>query len=268
MEKTEITLGKIVRYFKARATKNKIGGKMFKKNAYLGLFAFLLIGCANFSFIQSDIFSDSRSVTKIYTLPILESINIDAIYLAKEKKKQHIVSKAAEAISLIQREIKNNLEQKGYKINVSNKRFSKLNPQIEQEKVMRDAIALATEYVKVTGPDIDIYTDDKKINLAETFGNTGQDKSLVEKTNNLVFQMSIDADTIMYVYVKTFIAKRFWGLWTTDKSYITFKIDMVNLKKGKVILSFQRTYDRADLLTTKEMLQGLNNILNKIPLRI
>ena len=66
---------------------------MLKKAIYCSTLILLLSGCTNLSFIRHDIFSDHRSVSAIYSMPILKSIGIDKAYLAKDggyHKSRHI----------------------------------------------------------------------------------------------------------------------------------------------------------------------------------
>ena len=208
---------------------------MLKRVFYCLTFVLLLSGCANLSFIRHDIFSDHRSVSTIYNMPILKSVGIDKAYLANEKKKQHIQSKIDKSILLIRDIVKSDLEQKGYTIKDSGKLLSDLNPELENDNMLREVIQLASGYERIESPvrgEVTLKLDGdnaerQTFNLEDVFSDKESENAFVEKALEYTTKYPVKEDTLMFLHVSSFIGKRFLGFVVTDKSYITFKMIML-----------------------------------------
>jgi len=206
---------------------------------------------------------------------ILDSVGIDKAYLAKAKKKQHIQSRVNNSIFLIRNGVKNNLEQKGYIFRDSNRLLSDLNPELENEKLMAEVIQLASGYQKIESPLRGEVTPNlqgeksqsQTFDLEEVFSDGESENIFVKKALEYASKYPTKGDTLMFLHVQSFVGKRLLGFGVTGKSTVTFKIVLLSLKWEKVIFSFQRTYEKTDLLTTKKMMRGLEAILDNIPVR-
>lgn len=239
-----------------------------RKIFYLTFFSFFLTGCANYSYIRSDIMLDKSSVSKIYTMPMMESIQIDGVYLKKSQKKDQILSKIDDSLGLILDHIENNLSQKGYDVKVDRRRFIDLGESIP-EQAFKESIFAASRSVIYEDVDIKVNNGVKERSF-KVSGESDVKSSdiLIDKTLRCFSKVKIDADTVMYVYIDSFLAQRIFWFIPSEKSYLTYKIDMVSLKKKEVFFSFKRRYKKTDLLTRRKMLQALDDMLNNIPMRL
>ena len=234
--------------------------------------ACFMSGCANYSYIRSDIILDRSKVSNIYMMPIIESVQIDGVYLQKNQRKNYIHSKVIQSIGMLYDYIENNLTQKGYNIKVDRRRFVDLEDK-ENEQDMRDSILSATNSVMYDDFDFTVSGNAEQglfTNLLKLTKEPGVKSSdiLINKTIKCFQKLKIDANTVMYFYVETYIAKRFLGIWIREESYLTYKIDMVSLKEQEVIFSFKRTYEKTDLLSRRKMMVALDDILTHVPMRL
>lgn len=246
----------------------------------------LVGGCANNPYVRSDIFVDPHSVRNIYIMPVVTEVTVDSSFEISREKLQIDIREAKEKIK---HTLKSELAKRGYAVGGYSKEFHKLDKNKHSDNLIRAGVE---EFLHSKGSDLDgpaealIEALLKEVFLKGDFTVTDQDgnkrkikkeemEKITESIDSLVAR-TLDAkevfpeniDTVLYMEIKSFIAKR--GLWKSlqEKSTVNIRLKLINISKKKIVFSYQTSHGRSDILHWRSFEKALTEALDKIPVKL
>ena len=234
-------------------------------------FIFLLIlaslsgGCENVSYIRSDVFAQHEYVKNIYMMPVVPEITIDAGFKFTKEKFHETMSKS---IELIKTSLRKEFTLRGYKLDVYPKNYPDLSVDNSQDKCAKEAVLEFLKPVPTTGisfHETQISKQEKVYSLKD-FSPENYDP-LVTKSLECKSFMPDYMDTVLYLNVRSHIARRGFLASLSESSTIGLKLRLISFKEKAIIFSFERNYERSDLLSEFKTSEAVEDILKNIPVR-
>jgi len=241
-----------------------------------------LAGCSTVPYIRSDVFVDPQAVNSVYVMPIVTEVTLDVGY---DISRENLTAMIKESKENIKNMLQEEFTKRGYKIAGYSQEFQSLDSENESDQL---AILAIKEFLHPTGIDSD--EDSGKEFFKLLFGNMGvkdangniktlkelnKDDEKDEKPSPLVLR-TIDMkpvipkniDTVMYLEVKSFIARR--GLWKSlqEKSTVTVIMKMVGVTEEKIVFSYTASQKNSDILDWQSFKKIFADVINKIPVKL
>lgn len=227
----------------------------------------LLAGCAETSYVRSSAFIDADLIKSIYIMPIAEEITIDSDLKTPADKLQ---TQLKEARQLAKDIIREQFEKRGYLVSGYSKDFSNLDKNDPQDELIRQAIFefLTPSKIKPAASDQDKEEKDIIRLFLESSATQIDEQSLVDKTIACFAIFPQDTDTVMFIKIRSHIAKK--TFWNSNKEDNTLRISikMLSLSKKEPVLSYSRSYESQNILDKKQLESALKDILKNIPVKL
>lgn len=225
----------------------------------------LISGCGSLSYIRSDVFANADSIKNIHVMPIVSEATIDAkFHIIREELQKQIRN----SLQSITETIALELTERGYGVSTHNKLFKELNLNQPQEKLLHEAVL---EFIKPDENSGFNLKPEEKDGMTFSLVNNFSPEShspLVEKTAACKESIPADTDTVLFLSVKSHIAKRSFFGSVTEKSYVRLELGLINFKENEMIFLYERTYTQVDLFTTKKLREAVNDIIQNIPVKL
>lgn len=246
---------------------------------------FIILGCSTGPYVRTDIFMDSQMVKSIYIMPVVTEVTIDSgLKIPANDLREQIMETKIRISSLL----KDELLKRGYGVKGYEKEFSALDSTIPEDQLVKSAVQ---EFLRpLHNPDengaevvqslIESIFASGKVTMTDKHGKRfeleqptdeavvpqGPDP-LITKTLEAKSLIPSDVDTVMYIYIKSYIAKRGLFYSITENSFADVEIKMINLQKGEVIFADKEGEVKTDILDWKSFKDNIANILARIPVK-
>ncbi len=218
-------------------------------------------------------------------MPIFTEVTIDSgLKISSSELNDRLMNTKIRINALLKYE----LAKRGYGVKEFEKEFSDLNNEIPNDEIIKNAVlefvsqaSQTTHQGKSTQPLVNslfpsenLIIDDsngKKIELIS--GEFGASKkknvnALVAKTLDAKNLFPAEIDTIMYIYIKSYVAKRGISYSITDNSFTDVEIKIINLTKEEVVFSDKEGEVKTDILDWTSFKDNIANVLVRIPAKL
>ena len=256
-----------------------------KKFLYLIFIVGLISGCASGPYVRSDVFIDTKAVKSIYIMPIVTEVTIDSDLQMSQNELQGQLN---ESKTKIRELLDIELMKRGYSIGGYSKEFNELDENVQDDRLVRATIQeflhpsgsaqsdAGSQLIKtfleqaIFSGELTITDEEgnkRKITKEDIQSTTTEVDPLISKTLAAKEVFPSKTDTVFYLYVKSYIAKR--GLWSslTENSSVTISVEMINIKEEKVIFAYRTNQSKSDLLYWKSFKESLTGVLDQIPVK-
>lgn len=245
--------------------------------------------CSTGPYLRTDVFLDNQMVKSIYIMPVVTEVTIDSGLKVKAAELREKLMETKIRISAL---LKDELSKRGYGVTGYDKEFSALDSDVHADQLMKSAVQEFLHPTGLTGGSSDTGTEivrsliesifssgnmtvtdkhGKKIELIPADRKPSELKEtppLVTKTLEAQSLMPKDVDTVMYIYIKSYIARRGLFYSITENSFADVEIKIISLPKGEIIFSDKEGEVKTDILDWKSFKDNIANILARIPVKL
>ncbi len=199
-------------------------------------------------------------------MPIVPEITIDAGFKFTKEQFHRRINKS---IDLIKTSLQKELVLRGYELKIYPKNYADLSLDNAQDKCMEEAILEFLKPLPITGISFqETHTNkQEKVYSLKDFSPENYDP-LVSKSLACKSFMSGDIDTVLYLNVKSHIARRGFLAALSEESALDLKLRLISFKEKTIIFSFERNYERSDLLSEFQTQQAIEDILKNVPVKL
>ncbi|MGE0266997.1 MAG: hypothetical protein AB7S78_00895 [Candidatus Omnitrophota bacterium] len=255
------------------------------------LFGLLILtaGCASGPYMRSDVFLDHQMVKSIYIMPVVTEVTIDSGLKITASDLRERLMDTKIRISVL---LKDELSKRGYGVKAYEKEFSALDSNVAEDQLVKSAVqeflhpsgsinqtndagaAIVQSLIESIFASGNMTVTDKhgkKIELLQPAVQSSGPKEpdpLITKTLEARSLIPPDVDTVMYIYIKSYIAKRGLFYSITENSFADVEIKMISLPKGEIIFSDKEGEVKTDILDWKSFKDNIANILARIPVKL
>ena len=242
---------------------------MNKSKAILMSVLVFCSGCANSSYIRSDVFLNSDSVKHLYIMPIASEIKIDSKF---NTSKENLRAEISDSIALALKTFQDEFAKRGYEVEVYPKSFAYLDKNNADENCLRAAIfqfmkpTAATSLFNVQSKR---QTDQSKSYDVGVKNFSPEDYDpLVTKTLACKPVFSPQTDAIIYSSLKSNIAPRgmFGGL--KEDSILELNLKIIDLSGKEIIYSYTKSFLESDILSKAKVVEAVKDFLKEVPVRL
>ena len=261
--------------------------KFTSRFGVLGM-VFVMVGCSAGPYVRTDIFMDSQMVKSIYIMPVVTEVTIDSgLKMTADDLREQLLETKIRISTLL----KNELSKRGYGVKGYEKEFSALDSALPADQLIKSAVQ---EFLRPAGPGSgpgdagavivqslieSIFTSGtvtvtdkhgKKFELnqpVEKIETPQEPDPLIAKTLEAQSLFPPEVDTVMYIYIKSYIAKRGLFYSITENSFADVEIRMVSLLKKEIIFADREGEVKTDILDWKSFKDNIANILARIPVK-
>lgn len=230
-------------------------------------------GCTTGPYVRSDLFLDAKKVSSIFVMPVATEVTLDeSSRLDRNRLKSGLQTSRTRIKEVLDAE----LTRRGYSITGFCKDFDKLEESAPNERILREAVQVfvaSASSQKTTEQLVGIIQSilaNPKADGEASRTNTVEQASqpLVSRSREARGAYPTTTDSVLYVFVKSHVARRsFFGHPTKD-STLYIKMELVYLSEQKLVFSSAEQFPEADLLDASSLKQSLSKALSKIPVRL
>ena len=253
-----------------------------KKFIFLSILSIVMSGCVSTPYVRSDIFLDAQVVKSIYLMPIVTEATIDSDMRLTHQRLQLKVDTSQKKIKEF---LHTQLVKKGYGVGEYSKKFNDLdsrnnndrkikdairkflNPSDRKGNTMEDVIKYFLEHATITNTDDEGNTKIIKKGVQDQDTEESIDP-LISKTLAVQEFLPPDTDTVLYLHIKSHIAKRGFLNSLTDDSSVYIKMKLISISEKEIIFSGRTNRGKSDVLHWKSLRNSLMSVLDQIPVKL